>query len=880
MAQKFVTPITIKQLSSAGSDGLTIYVDADSYARLQIQGGGRLVWGDGSSAGDVNLYRDEANVLKTDDTLKVPVLFIDGIEVDTSGATSGQILRFDGAKFVPYTGGDGATGPTGATGATGPTGVAGSTGATGATGPTGITGATGPTGVTGTTGATGPTGVTGATGIGATGATGPTGVTGTTGSTGPTGASGSYIVSATAPASPSANDAWFNSDNGRTYIYYNDGNTTQWVEFGNANGGPTGAGVATGGTIGQVLAKNSSTDYDTTWASVGSAARPLLTGGAYLSGSGLVLSGIESNNASTPDSSPLDITGDIDIQIKVALTDWTPAIDTPLVSKFSGSLYAYELRIATSGRPYIRWSSDGSAIVSQVATANPTVSDGGTIWIRATRNATTGTATFYTSSDGTTWTQLGATVAGATGNIYSSVNPLVIGARATSSLEFMSGTVYRAIVKNGIDGTVVFDSDFSTQTADALAFNATSDAGIKADGLVLKGITGQYASAPDSVALSITGDIDIKAKATIPDWTPAGLNHIFAAKRVDAGNQQSFSFSLSATGTLNLMTYPDGTGPSAITSSSTVATGVADGATKWVRVTLDVNDGAGNRVCKFYTSDNGTTWTQLGSTVTTAGTTSIFDSNSPLEIGSRNLGVNDKLIGTVHRVIIQSAYDTANNTTSLAFDADFDAQTPETTSFAESSSNAATVTMNLTNPTVTINTTRYSYGIPNAQSGAISTNSLTSGNDRYQRFVVTRPTVVDMVLMEVTAGPASAATVYFGLYAADTNWQPTGNVLLATDIAVGTSATGVFTKQVTPVTLQAGTYLFATNPSVTMTVRTLVNGDNAVASTYGSSGAILVISRGRAAGTFGNSPSAWNTTAAGSTVGSINYALLRYKAAS
>lgn len=46
---------------------------------------------------------------------------------------------------------------------------------------------------------------------------------------------GSYTVSATPPVSPSVNSVWFNSDDGRTYIYYNDGNTTQWVEFGNAN---------------------------------------------------------------------------------------------------------------------------------------------------------------------------------------------------------------------------------------------------------------------------------------------------------------------------------------------------------------------------------------------------------------------------------------------------------------------------------------------------------------------------------------------------------------------------------------------------------------------------------------------------------------------
>ena len=391
-------------------------------------------------------------------------------------------------------------------------------------------------------------------------------------------------------------------------------------------------------------------------------------------------------------------------------------------------------------------------------------------------------------------------------------------------------------------------------------------------------MVGQYASAPDSAALSITGDIDIKAKVTLPDWTPAGAP-LFVGKQQDAGNQQSFYFFMYNDGRLGFRTSATGAAP-ILENDSTVATGFADGATKWVRVTLDVDNGSSQRVAKFYTSDNGTSWTQLGTTVTTAGVASIFNASSPLEIGSRNAGVNNLMNGTIHEVIIQSAYDTADNTTSLVFDADFDAQAIGTTSFVESSSNAAIVTMQNTNPTVTINTTRYSYGIPNAQSGTISTASLASGSDRYQRFTVTKPTVVDMVLMEVTTGPASAATVYFGLYAADTNFQPTGNVLLATDIAVGTSATGVFTKQVTPVTLQPGAYLLATNPSVTMTVRTLINGGSAMVSTYGASGSINTLSRTRTAATFGNNPSAWNTVTAGSTVGSINYALLRWRAAS
>jgi hypothetical protein len=101
VAQKFTVPITVKQLTSASSDAVTVYVDQDTYARLKVEAGGRLVWGDGSNSGDTVLYRDSANVLKTDDTFKAPVLFVDSIEIDTTGATSGQVLKFDGTKFAP-----------------------------------------------------------------------------------------------------------------------------------------------------------------------------------------------------------------------------------------------------------------------------------------------------------------------------------------------------------------------------------------------------------------------------------------------------------------------------------------------------------------------------------------------------------------------------------------------------------------------------------------------------------------------------------------------------------------------------------------------------------------------------------------------------------
>ena len=70
MAQKFTVPITVKQLSSAGSDALSVFVDADTNARLKIDAGGKLTWGSGSATGDTTLYRSAADTLKTDDSFE------------------------------------------------------------------------------------------------------------------------------------------------------------------------------------------------------------------------------------------------------------------------------------------------------------------------------------------------------------------------------------------------------------------------------------------------------------------------------------------------------------------------------------------------------------------------------------------------------------------------------------------------------------------------------------------------------------------------------------------------------------------------------------------------------------------------------------------
>lgn len=46
-----------------------------------------------------------------------------------------------------------------------------------------------------------------------------------------------FSVGITAPAEPENGDTWFNSETGSTYIFYTDGNSSQWVEIGAGGGG-------------------------------------------------------------------------------------------------------------------------------------------------------------------------------------------------------------------------------------------------------------------------------------------------------------------------------------------------------------------------------------------------------------------------------------------------------------------------------------------------------------------------------------------------------------------------------------------------------------------------------------------------------------------
>ena len=187
------------------------------------------------------------------------------------------------------------------------------------------------------------------------------------------------------------------------------------------------------------------------------------------------LPGVASNYLSIPDAAALDITGDIDIQVRVALDDWTPASAQMLVAKEDeGSQRSYWLALQTDGTLVFHWSSTGAYLGTYaISTVVTGITDGSVKWVKVTRSSSSGDVKFYLSDDATTWTQLGTTVTSTPSAIFNSTTAVTVGAAAGGFMA--AGKFYRAIVKSGIDGTTVLHVDTSVINAgSATSFAATT----------------------------------------------------------------------------------------------------------------------------------------------------------------------------------------------------------------------------------------------------------------------------------------------------------------------------------------------------------------------------------------------------------------------
>lgn len=153
----------------------------------------------------------------------------------------------------------------------------------------------------------------------------------------------------------------------------------------------------------------------------------------------------------------------------------------------------------------------------------------------------------------------------------------------------------------------------------------------------------------DHASLDITGDLELAIWLTMDDWTPTGGNYLLS-KSAGFAASGGYWWSISATGFL-ILAWSDGA--SVLSRTSTSAVSFTNATPGWIKVTLDVNNGAGGHDVKFWTSTDGVTWTQLGTTVTTAGVTSIGANTTALLIGANGFGLAP-LLGQVHRTTVRN----------------------------------------------------------------------------------------------------------------------------------------------------------------------------------------------------------------------------------
>lgn len=148
---------------------------------------------------------------------------------------------------------------------------------------------------------------------------------------------------------------------------------------------------------------------------------------------------------------------------------------------------------------------------------------------------------------------------------------------------------------------------------------------------------------------SLTGTIDVRAHVRAPDYTPTSARMVVGAMSF---GKRSWSLCLNTSGALVVMYSTDASAVATMTSTANLA--VADNADVWLRAVFTPNDGAGNRVAKFYTSTDGVTWTQLGATVTTAGAVTLYDVGSTdyFRLGGTPTGSYGYWTGRIYEVQI------------------------------------------------------------------------------------------------------------------------------------------------------------------------------------------------------------------------------------
>ncbi|WP_405799269.1 hypothetical protein [Streptomyces sp. NBC_01506] len=196
--------------------------------------------------------------------------------------------------------------------------------------------------------------------------------------------------------------------------------------------------------------------------------------------------------------------------------------------------------------------------------------------------------------------------------------------------------------------------------------------------LALTGDPADFAATPDTAALDVVGDLDLRVEFTATRNGPATQNLI--GKWDDtAGTQMSYLLQLSTTGQLRLRWSSDGAGTGAKSYTWPIPAELPRRVA--VRAALDVDDGASGYIVRMYWAPSlAGPWARFDADVRGAGTTSVHAGTAPLSIAptspaSVTPGV--PLNGMVH------AAEVYNSAGTLVASPDFTAHPVGTTTFAD-----------------------------------------------------------------------------------------------------------------------------------------------------------------------------------------------------
>ena len=137
--------------------------------------------------------------------------------------------------------------------------------------------------------------------------------------------------------------------------------------------------------------------------------------------------------------------------------------------------------------------------------------------------------------------------------------------------------------------------------------------------ITFDGSTFAACTVDDSSLPSPTGDLDIRVKAVSSNWSRATTRTLVS--KFEASGARSWSFYLHS-GTLNFWYSVDG---STLVNKSVTQAGLVNDTATWLRVTMDVDNGASGNTVKFYRSSDKVTWTQIGLGATQGGASRMWN---------------------------------------------------------------------------------------------------------------------------------------------------------------------------------------------------------------------------------------------------------------